>query len=68
MLKNSQSRIAKRRKGALQRRIVDVKKWSNPTSITSNGMTKEDVGKEIKRKLDLATAEVAILQGKGVRV
>lgn len=61
MMKNSPSRIAKRRKGALTRRTVDLKMWS--AKLLSGG----DMEKEFSRKIGICKTDIENLDKKGIR-
>jgi len=57
MIANSPSRIAKRRKGALERRTKDLKKWEGKLGADADN-------KELKAKVEIAKAEVTTLNKK----
>jgi len=57
MIKQSQRRIATRRKGALQRRSEDLKMWESK-------LHKDADNKEYQSKVEIAKAEVATLTKK----
>lgn len=64
MMKNSPSRIAKRRQGALVRRQANVKTWQ--TKFVGDALA--DANKAVLAKIKTAETDIANLEKKGVRV
>lgn len=68
MMKNSPSRISKRRQGALVRRQANLVQLNkNDVTLTRKGDGEGDLAKRINTKRVICETDIANLQKKGVR-